>query len=117
MSNEPEKREDKRTRVDRILDRFKNNRVAAVFIVAAIVLAGVAGVTDSLRKLADALPALSSTPDLAGEWRSTPAAFYPVGPEIMVLRLREAVDDRLLGQVEFLTPDGEPRSERFDLLE
>ena len=80
---------DGRTQVDRILDRIKNNRLAAAIIVIGLGLGALAGLTDSLKKLADAVMGLS-TPDLTGEWRTAPAQFYSIrGPEIMVLRLQE----------------------------
>lgn len=116
MADEPATGKDSRTRVDRILDRIKNNRIAALIIVAAIGLGGLAGLTDSLTRLSRLLPSLSS-PDVSGEWHSTASAFYPIGPEIMVLRLQESVDGQVVGNLEFRTLQGEARSRRFDVLD
>jgi len=105
-----------RTLVDRVLDRIKNNQVAAVIIVLGIGLGALAGLSDSLRKLSEALPSFSSS-DVAGEWHSAPAQFYPIGPEIMILRLQESVGNQLIGDIEFRTLQGKTRSNQFDILD
>ena len=67
---------DSRTLVDQFLDRIKNNRVAAVVIIVCIGVGALASLTDSTRKLSEALSSFSK-PGLAGEWTSDTAAFYP----------------------------------------
>ena len=107
---------DNRTRVDRFLDRLKNNRVVAVIIVLGIGLGALAGLSDSLKKLSDVLPSFSSA-DVSGEWHSAPTQFYPIGAEIMVLRLKESVGTQLMGELEFRTPQGQLRSNSYDVLD
>ena len=94
---------DSRTLVDQFLDRIKNNRVAAVVIIVCIGVGALASLTDSTRKLSEALSSLYK-PELAGEWTSDTAAFYPVGPEVMRLRLLETAGGQVLGSVRFSDP-------------
>jgi hypothetical protein len=92
---------DKRSRVDRLLDRIKNNRVAAVIVVACIGVGALASLTDSVRKLGAALPS-SSNKSTAGEWKSDAAVFRPdIGPEFVRLYLTEPTSDRVVGSIQF----------------
>jgi hypothetical protein len=88
----------------------------AVVIVIVMGLGALAGLTESLKKLGDVLPSLSAQ-DVAGEWHTIPAEFYPIGPEVMVLRLQESMGNKVIGTIEFRTPPGEPRSDRFEVLD
>ncbi len=93
---------DKRNLVDRLLDRIRNNRVAAVAIVLCIGLGGVASFTDSVRKLGDALPSFSAPAKLGGQWKSEAAIFRPdVGSESLRLYLQEAAADQVVGTIQF----------------
>ncbi len=110
---------DKRTLVDRFFERVKNNRVAAVLIVGAIVIGALASLADSTRKLVDLLPSFGAA-HVAGEWKSLPTEFYPVGPEYLRLNLQEAVGGQVLGSVAFSGTDsgydgGVPRE--FEILD
>jgi len=103
---------DSRSRVDRMLDRIRNNRFAAVAIVAALGVGALASFTDSVRKLADALPSLHES-TFTGEWKSDEAAtFYPFkGPEFIRLQLREAGAAQVVGSIQFGgSPQAEARS-------
>jgi hypothetical protein len=105
---------DSRTLVDRLLDRIKNNRIAAVLILACIGLGAAASLTDSTRKLAAAVSSLggSGSTSVAGEWKSGVAAFYPsFGEEFMRLSLQEAAGDQIVGAIQFSgNEDIRPRS-------
>jgi hypothetical protein len=93
---------DSRTLVDRVLDRIKNNRIAAVLILACIGLGAAASLTDSTRKLAEVAASFSGGTSVAGEWKSGPAAFYPsFGEEFMRLSLQEAAGDQVVGSIQF----------------
>lgn len=92
---------DKRSGVDRLLDRIRNNRVAAVIIVAGIGVGALASLTDSVRKLGEALPTPFSMA-ASGEWKSDAAVFRPdVGPEFVRLYLAEPASDQIVGSVQF----------------
>lgn len=101
---------DGRTLVDRVLDRIKNNRIAAVVILAALGIGGVASLTDSARKLGDALPSLGSQ-SVAGEWKSDEAAFYRFfGQEAVRLYLQQPTGDQVVGTIQFGgSAESEPR--------
>jgi hypothetical protein len=105
-----------RSAVDRLLDRIKNNRIAAVVIVACLGIGAIAGLTDSIRKLTDALSSLTSKA-VAGEWKSDAAAFNPVfGQEFMRLYLQEPMADQLVGSIQF-SGNEELRPRIFPILE
>jgi len=93
---------DRRSRVDRLLDRIRNNRFAALVIVAALGVGALASFTDSVRKLMDALPSFHSA-SLAGQWKADEAVtFYPfMGPEFIRLDLQEAAGGQILGAIRF----------------
>lgn len=91
---------DKRTVVDRLLDRIKNNRLAAAVIVACIGIGALASLTDSTRKLGDALSSFGSK-SVAGEWKSDAVEVARFGPEFVRLTLREAAAGQLTGSVQF----------------
>ena len=105
--------------VDRLLDRIRNNRLAALLILGAIGLGGIASVTDAVRKLHDALPAPRppSAPSVAGTWKSGAEGFRPfVGPEYLRLQLTQATSDQLTGSVRFSGNDNAvPRA--FSIIE
>jgi hypothetical protein len=107
---------DSRTLVDQLLDRIKNNRVAAVIIVVCLAAGALASLTDSTKKLFDALSSFSKQ-DVAGEWASDTAEFYPIGPEVMRLRLREAAAGQVLGSVQFIGPQNASSPREFEILE
>lgn len=108
---------DSRTLVDRVLDRIKNNRIAAVVILACIGLGAAASLTESTRKLAGALSSMKGSPTLAGEWKSGAAAFYPsFGEEFMRLDLQPAAGDQVIGFVQF-SGNADIRPRRFPILE
>lgn len=106
---------DSRTLVDRLLDRIKNNRVAAAAILVALGLGALANLTDSTRKLSDVLSSFSSA-SLAGEWKSDAVAFYPVGPEFMRLHLQEAAAGQVVGTIRF-NGAGHVGARRFELFD
>ena len=92
---------DSRTLVDRLLDRIKNNRIAAAIILACLGIGGVASLTDSARKLVDALPSLGSQ-SVAGEWKSDEASFYRFfGQEAVRLYLQQPTGDQVVGTIQF----------------
>lgn len=93
---------DSRSGVDRLLDRFRNNRFAALVIVAALGVGGLASFTDSVRKLTDALPSWHEA-SVTGEWKSEePATFYVFkGPEFIRLKLQEAAGGQVVGSIQF----------------
>ncbi len=93
---------DRRSRVDRLLDRIRNNRFAALAIVAALGVGALASFTDSVRKLVDALPSARGA-SVAGQWKSDEeATFYPFkGPEFIRLELQEAAGDQIVGTIRF----------------
>lgn len=103
---------DRRSRVDRWLDRIRNNRFAALVIVAALGVGALASFTDSVRKLVDALPSTHGA-SLSGQWKSDDAAtFYPFkGPEFIRLALQEAAGDQVVGTIQFGgSPQADARS-------
>jgi Tol biopolymer transport system component len=71
MNHKPAK-SDKRTRVDRMLDRVKNNPVIAVLLVFGIGLAALASFTDSIKKLLDVVPQITPLriANVTGAWMS-----------------------------------------------
>jgi len=93
---------DTRSRVDRLLDRFRNNRFAALVIVAALGVGALASFTDSVRKLADALPSWHEA-SVTGEWKTdAPATFYFFkGPEFIRLKLQDAAGGQVVGSIQF----------------
>lgn len=93
---------DNRSRVDRLLDRIRNNRFAALVIVAALGVGALASFTDSVRKLVDALPSWHEA-SVAGEWKSDePATFYFFkGLEFIRLNLKEAAGGQVVGSIQF----------------
>jgi hypothetical protein len=107
---------DSRTLVDRLLDRIKNNRIAAAVIIACLGIGAIASLTDSTRKLADAMSSFTSK-SFAGEWKSHAATFYPsFGPEFIRLHLSEPANDQLVGFVQFSgNEEMQPRS--FPIIE
>jgi hypothetical protein len=107
---------DGRTLVDQFLDRIKNNRVAAVIIIICVAVGALASLTDSTKKLSEALSSFSKS-DLTGEWASDTAEFYPVGPEVLRLRLREAAGGQVLGSVQFSDPQNASSPREFEILE
>lgn len=92
--------DDRRTRVDRVLDRIKDNPVAAVVIVLALAVGGIASLTDSARKLADLAGSFGGA-DLAGEWKTEVATLGPRGDEFMRLTLAEPASGQVVGEVQF----------------
>jgi len=96
------KHSDTRSRVDRLLDRFRNNRFAALVIVAALGVGALASFTDSVRKLADALPSWHEA-SVTGEWKTdAPATFYFFkGPEFIRLKLQDAAGGQVVGSIQF----------------
>ena len=54
--------DDKQPLADRLLARLRNNPVAAAHVVAAVVLGGVAGFTDSVRRLIELFPHREAAP-------------------------------------------------------
>lgn len=107
---------DSRTLVDQLLDRIKNNRVAAFIIIVCVGVGALASLTDSTRKLSETLSSFSR-PDIAGEWTSDAAAFYPIGLEVMRLRLSESASGQVLGSVRFSDPQNASPPREFDILE
>ena len=104
-----------RTRVDRILDRVKNNRWAAIVIVACIGLGAVASLTESARKLGDLLPSFGKQ-SLAGQWKSEPEPFYLFfGGESIRLYLQQPTADQVTGSIQF--SGGEDSPAAFPILE
>lgn len=91
---------DGRNLVDRFIDRIKNNRLAAVLIIAAIGIGALASLADSARKLSGLLPAMGAV-HVAGEWKSGLTEFYPIGPEYIRLNLQEAAAGQILGAIKF----------------
>jgi hypothetical protein len=92
---------DSRTLVDRVLDRIKNNRIAAVVILAALGVGGAASLTDSARKLGDALPS-SGNQSIVGEWKSNETAFYRFfGEESVRLYLQQPTGEQVVGTIQF----------------
>lgn len=107
---------DGRTLVDRLLDRIKNNRMAAIVIIACLGIGAMANLTDSTRKLTDALSSFT-TKSVAGEWKSDAAAFYPfVGQEFMRLTLQEPMAEQLVGSIQF-SGNEQTRPRSFPILE
>jgi hypothetical protein len=107
---------DGRTLVDRLLDRIKNNRMAAVAIIACLGIGAIASLTDSTRKLTDALSSFTSR-SAAGEWKSDAAAFRPpFRREFMRLYLQEPTADQLVGSIQF-GGNEELRPGNFPILE
>lgn len=108
---------DSRTLVDRLLDRIKNNRIAAAIILACVGLGAAASLSDSTRKLAGVVSSMKGSPGVAGEWKSGAAAFYPsFGEEYMRLDLQQAAGDQVIGFVQFSGND-DVRPRRFPILE
>jgi hypothetical protein len=108
---------DSRTLVDRVLDRIKNNRIAAALVLACIGLGAAASLTDSTRTLAGVVASMKGSPSLAGEWKSGATAFYPsYGEEFMRLYLQEAAGDQVIGFIQFSGND-DVRPRRFPILE
>lgn len=107
---------DKRTLVDRTLDRVKNNRVAAAVIVLCIALAGIASVTDSLKRLHQFMPAPSKLA-LDGQWKSEPFETYGSGPQSIVIQVKEITEGRIAGFVRFYDSQGKPVSPEYDILQ
>jgi len=105
---------DKRTLVDRALDRIKNNRVAAALIILCIGLGALASLTDSLKKLYQVLPAPSKVA-LDGQWKSEPFEPYGSGKQTLVLEVKEVAEGRLAGFVRFYDSQGKPASPEFDI--
>jgi hypothetical protein len=91
---------DSRTLVDRFVDRVKNDRIGAVLVIAVLAIGALASLTDSARKLYEALPSFSKV-QVAGEWKSDYTDFLGWGPEFMRLNLQEAAAGQLLGRVQF----------------
>lgn len=113
MPKQPRK-PDSRTLVDRLLDRIKNNRIAAAIIIVFLGIGAIANLTDSTKKLTDTLSSLFEV-SVAGEWKSELAEFYPIGPESMRLNLQEAVAGQILGRVQF-SGNSQWQPREFDLL-
>jgi len=107
---------DRRTLVDRLLDRIKNNRTAAVVIVACLGIGGIASLMDAARKLSDTVFSFTSQ-SVAGEWKSDAVAFYPAfAPEFMRLHLQEPTSEQLVGSVQS-SGNAETQPRNFPLLE
>ncbi len=106
---------DGRSLVDRVLDRLKNNRIAAVVILAAMGVGALASLTDSTRKLADLAGSFSRV-EAAGEWKTEAAVFHPYGAEFLRLTLQEAPGGQLVGDVQF-SGNEQLRPRRFPVLE
>lgn len=101
--------------VDRLLDRVKNNRVAAAIILLAMGIGGLASLTDATRKLGGLWAGLADT-RVEGQWKSAAALFHYTGPETMRLHLKEPVAGQVVGSVQLSGNDVmQPRS--FALLE
>lgn len=113
MPKQPRK-PDSRTLVDRLLDRIKNNRIAAAIIIAFLGIGAMANLTDSTKKLTNTLSSLFEA-SIAGEWKSELAEFYPIGPESMRLTLQEAAAGQTLGRVQF-SGNNQWQPREFDLL-
>lgn len=107
---------DPRTRVDRMLDAIKNNRIAAVVVILCIGLAALANLTDALKKLAPLLPAPAKIA-LDGEWRSEPFDSGDSNPQTLGLRVKEIGEGRLAGTLRFYDGQGKALSPEFDVLE
>jgi len=106
---------DSRTLVDRVIDRIKNNRIAATVIMASIGIGAVANLTDSTKKISESLSSFSTT-TIDGEWKSDQAEFYLSGPEYMRINIMEAAAGQILGTVQ-LSGNSQLVSRTFDLLE
>ena len=106
---------DQRTRVDRMLDAIKNNRIAAVVVIVCIGLAALANLTDTLKKLAPLLPGPAKIA-LDGEWRSEPFDSGDSNPQLLGLRVKEIADGRLAGTLRFYDVAGQALSPEFDVL-
>jgi hypothetical protein len=107
---------DQRTRVDRMLDAIKNNRIAAVIVILCIGLAALANLTDTLKKLAPLLPGPAKLA-LDGEWRSEPFDSGSPNPQTLGLRVKEIAEGRLAGTLRFYDVEGKALSPEFDVLE
>lgn len=106
--------QDGRNRVDRTLDRIKNNPVASIIVLLAIGIGALASLTDSVARLRAALPSFSND-SVVGEWKSDLVDIYNAGPEYLRLHLRE-VNGEVLGFVQF---SGNERllPRRFDVID
>ena len=111
----PSKPEDKRTLVDRIFDRLRNNRVAAIVIVVGVSLMALASFTESIKRLYVSIPRLSKV-DVQGLWESDQVDLYGAGQQTIVLRLKELDDGRLTGSLRFYSQGGRPVTPDLDLL-
>jgi len=87
--------------VDRLLDRIKNNRIAAAVILACLGIGAVASLTDSTRKLGEVWSSFGNY-SVAGEWKTDEATFYPFfGPEFVRLYLQQPAGDEVVGTLQF----------------
>lgn len=103
------------SRADRLLDRIRNHRVAAVVIVISTVLGGLASLGDSVRTLAGWLPG-APTPSVAGPWKTDAVDFREAGPEHLRLDLREGPAGEVQGMLTFGGTDRLP-ARRLGVLE
>jgi hypothetical protein len=107
---------DKRTLVDRTLDRIKNNRAAAAVIIVCIGLAALASLTDSLKKLYTLVPAPSNV-SIDGKWKSEPFELYGSSLQTVVLEVREIAEGRLAGVIRFYDSRENPTSPEYEILQ
>jgi hypothetical protein len=90
-----------KTLVDRLLDRVKNNRIAAAVILACLGIGAIASLTDSTRKLGEVWSSFGNK-SIVGEWKTDEATFYPFfGPEFVRLYLQEPAADEVVGTLQF----------------
>jgi hypothetical protein len=113
----PSPSEDKRTLVDRALDRVRNNPFAAAIILMGIGLAALGSLTDSLKKLSAAMPEFSSPPEVIGVWRSEPIDLYGAGPQIMTMTITEVVSGRPVGFLRFADSQGRPATPELGIIQ
>ncbi|MEY2653396.1 MAG: hypothetical protein RLZZ524_423 [Pseudomonadota bacterium] len=97
---------DARPLTDRLLARIRDNRIAAVLILASLAIGGLASLGESVRTLAAWLPGAGSgsalSAGLAGPWKTTTAAdFREAGPEYLRLDLQDAPGGRVTGELQF----------------
>jgi hypothetical protein len=102
--------EDKRTLVDRALDRIRNNRFAAALIIVGIGVTALGSLTDTLKKLSASMPNLAGSVDATGIWKSDPADFYGAGPQLMILTIKEVVAGKLVGSLRFTDAEGRTKT-------
>ena len=86
-----------------------------MLVIAVLGIGTLASLTDSARKLWDAVPSLSK-PQIAGEWKSDSTDFLGWGPEFMRMELQEATAGQILGTIQF-SGNGHSRMRGFPVLD